>query len=156
MLDLITANLLAWLLHLLGRSQPKLQPLQPLTWNDTAIFQLPQGEIDPVMNKVLQDYLKNLEQQGIDLQQQGIWLESAWIEPAGNRESVAISAASLTKIATTLAALSKLGADHQFATKVYVTGKIQQGVLNGDLIIEGSGDPVFCLGRSDRTGQYSK
>ncbi|MGF1539600.1 MAG: D-alanyl-D-alanine carboxypeptidase [Pleurocapsa sp.] len=143
MLDLIVANLLAWLLNWFGRSPAPLEPLQPLTWNDTAIFQLPQGELDPKMEKVLQDYLKNLEQQGIDLQQQGIWLESPWIKPAGNQESVAIPAASLTKIATTLAALGKLGADYQFATKVYITGEIQQGILNGDLIIEGSGDPFF-------------
>ena len=143
MLDLISANLLAVLLKFFERSPVGLKPIQPLVWNDTQIFQLPQRDRDSVMEKIIQEYLQNLARQGIDPQQQGIWLESGWIEPAGNRESVAIPAASLTKIATTLAALGKLGGDYQFTTKVYVTGEINQGILTGDLIVEGSGDPLF-------------
>lgn len=143
MLDLIGANLLALLLKFLGRSPVNLEPMQPIAWNDTAIFELPQRNRDPVMEKAMQDYLNNLAQQGINPQQQGIWIESAWVQPIGNRESIAIPAASLTKIATTLAALGKLGADYQFTTQVYLTGEIENEVLTGDLIVEGSSDPFF-------------
>ena len=143
MLDLISGNLLAVLLQFFGRSPIKLEPIPTLAWNNTVIFQLPQRDRDPVMEKVIQEYLQNLAKQGINPQQQGIWIESSWVKPTGNRESIAIPAASLTKIATTLAALGKLGAYHQFETKIYVIGEIKNGILSGDLIIQGSGDPLF-------------
>lgn len=49
--------------------------------------------------------------------------------------------ASVAKIATTLYALSALGAETTFKTRLLATGPIDNGVLNGDLILEGSGDP---------------
>jgi len=49
--------------------------------------------------------------------------------------------ASVAKVATTLYALSTLGADTTFKTRLLATGPISNGVLNGDLILEGSGDP---------------
>ena len=143
MLDLINANAIALLLKFLGRSPVELEPLQPLAWQNTSIFQLPQRDRDPVMERVIQDYFKDLASRGIDPQQQSIWIESDWVKPAGSRETIAISAASLTKIATTLAALGKLGANYQFETKIYITGEINNGIVSGDLIIEGSSDPFF-------------
>ena len=143
MLDLISANLLALLLNWFGISSVKLEPIQPLAWQNRAIFELPQRDRDPIMERVIQDYLQDLTKGGIDPQQQGIWIESDWVKPAGSRETVPISAASLTKIATTLAALGKLGADYQFETKIYIRGEVNNGIVSGDLIIEGSGDPFF-------------
>jgi D-alanyl-D-alanine carboxypeptidase/D-alanyl-D-alanine-endopeptidase (penicillin-binding protein 4) len=52
-------------------------------------------------------------------------------------------AASLTKVATTLAALRTWGPAYQFVTLVDATGPIQDGVLRGDLIVQGGGDPFF-------------
>jgi D-alanyl-D-alanine carboxypeptidase/D-alanyl-D-alanine-endopeptidase (penicillin-binding protein 4) len=54
-----------------------------------------------------------------------------------------LSAASLTKIATSLAALEVLGINHQFVTLIGTTGPIQAGVLQGDLVVQGGGDPLF-------------
>lgn len=44
-----------------------------------------------------------------------------------------VKPASNNKLLTTAAALHILGADHQFETKVFSTGKIEKGVLKGDL-----------------------
>jgi len=49
--------------------------------------------------------------------------------------------ASVAKVGTTLYALSALGAAATFKTRLIATGSIESGVLNGDLILEGAGDP---------------
>ncbi|HEY4274693.1 MAG TPA: D-alanyl-D-alanine carboxypeptidase, partial [Rhizomicrobium sp.] len=49
---------------------------------------------------------------------------------------------STTKLFTEGAALALLGADYRFHTPLYRTGKIDaKGVLHGDLVLVGSGDP---------------
>jgi len=56
--------------------------------------------------------------------------------------------ASNEKIPTSVAALLKLGPDFIFETKVFTNGTIENGILKGDLIVVGSGDPTigyrFC------------
>ncbi len=49
--------------------------------------------------------------------------------------------ASVTKTLTALYALETLGADYRFATRLLATGPISEGVLDGDLILAGGGDP---------------
>ncbi|UCE06075.1 MAG: D-alanyl-D-alanine carboxypeptidase/D-alanyl-D-alanine-endopeptidase, partial [bacterium] len=51
--------------------------------------------------------------------------------------------ASNEKIPTSAAALIRLGPDFRYKTEVYTTSKIEHGVLRGDLIIVGSGDPTL-------------
>lgn len=51
--------------------------------------------------------------------------------------------ASNNKIFTAIWALDELGPDHRFATDLLTTGRIENGVLRGDVIIRGSGDPAF-------------
>jgi D-alanyl-D-alanine carboxypeptidase/D-alanyl-D-alanine-endopeptidase (penicillin-binding protein 4) len=52
--------------------------------------------------------------------------------------------ASVMKIATSFAALNKLGYDYRFRTPLYTNGSVdKEGKLNGDLIIGGVGDPGF-------------
>jgi D-alanyl-D-alanine carboxypeptidase/D-alanyl-D-alanine-endopeptidase (penicillin-binding protein 4) len=74
---------------------------------------------------------------------QGVWLQSGLTRLADHQGTVPLPAASLTKIATTLAALEKWGPNHQFETLVSATGPVKDGVLQGDLVITGSGDPYF-------------
>lgn len=50
--------------------------------------------------------------------------------------------ASIQKVITTSTALQLLGAGYQYETKVYYSGSIKEGSLNGNLIIEPSGDPT--------------
>ncbi len=49
--------------------------------------------------------------------------------------------ASVMKLATTGAALLALGADHELETVLRATAQPQGGVLEGDLVVEGFGDP---------------
>ncbi len=51
--------------------------------------------------------------------------------------------ASVTKAVTALYALATLGAAHRFATRLIATGAVSNGVLKGDLILAGGGDPTL-------------
>ncbi|TDK42206.1 D-alanyl-D-alanine carboxypeptidase/D-alanyl-D-alanine endopeptidase [Antarcticimicrobium luteum] len=51
--------------------------------------------------------------------------------------------ASVAKIVTSLYALDRLGANHRFITRVIATGPVQNGVLQGDLVLAGGGDPTL-------------
>lgn len=55
--------------------------------------------------------------------------------------SATLPPASVTKAATALYALTALGANTAFKTRVLATGPIKSGAIQGDLILEGSGDP---------------
>ncbi|KXX68311.1 hypothetical protein AVL50_21240 [Flammeovirga sp. SJP92] len=57
----------------------------------------------------------------------------------------ALTPASITKLLTTSAGLFQLGKDFQFITKISHTGTYNEGVLNGNLIIHGGGDPTLTL-----------
>lgn len=61
--------------------------------------------------------------------------------------------ASVAKAVTTAYALDKLGADHRFFTKLLATGPITDGVLDGDLVLVGGGDPVLD---TDALGEMAK
>jgi len=87
--------------------------------------------------------LQNLAERGFKSDRQGIWVQSGWDVSGSNLGKTSLPAASLTKIATTLAALNKWGAKHQFPTNIYFTGDINNGVVTGDLIVRGNGDPLF-------------
>ena len=60
-------------------------------------------------------------------------------------QQLALIPASTLKVVTTSAALGLLGADFRYETKIFYTGEFDKttGVLNGDLIILGSGDPTL-------------
>ena len=45
--------------------------------------------------------------------------------------------ASVIKVLTTYAAVLKLGFNYRWPTKFYTTGRLQNGVLQGDLLIKG-------------------
>lgn len=52
--------------------------------------------------------------------------------------------ASTMKLVTTLAALEILGPAYTWPTEVYTMGPVKGGVLNGDLLIKGYGDPYMA------------
>jgi D-alanyl-D-alanine carboxypeptidase/D-alanyl-D-alanine-endopeptidase (penicillin-binding protein 4) len=54
---------------------------------------------------------------------------------------LALPPASVTKAVTAIYALETLGPDHLFRTRVLARGPISDGVLQGDLILAGGGDP---------------
>jgi serine-type D-Ala-D-Ala carboxypeptidase/endopeptidase (penicillin-binding protein 4) len=64
-----------------------------------------------------------------------------------HRASVNVNPASVMKLITTYAALDQLGADFIWKNRVYIDGTLQGGVLEGNLILRGSGDPKLVLER---------
>jgi D-alanyl-D-alanine carboxypeptidase/D-alanyl-D-alanine-endopeptidase (penicillin-binding protein 4) len=66
----------------------------------------------------------------------GLWLEC-------QHERSGTPPASVTKAITALYALDALGPKHQFETRVFVTGGIVNGEVQGDLILAGGGDPTL-------------
>jgi D-alanyl-D-alanine carboxypeptidase/D-alanyl-D-alanine-endopeptidase (penicillin-binding protein 4) len=73
---------------------------------------------------------------------QGVYVEAedgaVLVAQAADR---AVHPASVSKVPTTLALLRKLGADHRFPTRFSGNGPLRDGVLQGDLVVESSGDP---------------
>jgi serine-type D-Ala-D-Ala carboxypeptidase/endopeptidase (penicillin-binding protein 4) len=51
--------------------------------------------------------------------------------------------ASVAKAVTALYALDRLGPSHRFATRVLATGPVEAGMVQGDLILAGGGDPTL-------------
>ncbi|MFA7431406.1 MAG: D-alanyl-D-alanine carboxypeptidase, partial [Rhodospirillaceae bacterium] len=51
--------------------------------------------------------------------------------------------ASVLKMPTALAVLDTLGAEHRFTTRVMHTGSVSNGVLEGDIVLVGGGDPML-------------
>lgn len=49
--------------------------------------------------------------------------------------------ASVAKALTALYALDRLGPEHRFATRVLATGPVRGGMVEGDLVLAGGGDP---------------
>lgn len=54
-----------------------------------------------------------------------------------------LTPASVTKLYTTAAALRRWGPDHRFTTRLVTDAEIADGVLHGDLILLGAGDPAL-------------
>ena len=59
----------------------------------------------------------------------------------------AFNPASVTKVVTTSTALRVLGSGYTFKTHVLQTGRIVDGVLQGDLVVKGEGDPTLTVER---------
>ncbi|OYU30936.1 MAG: D-alanyl-D-alanine carboxypeptidase/D-alanyl-D-alanine-endopeptidase [Comamonadaceae bacterium PBBC2] len=64
-----------------------------------------------------------------------------------HRAQVAVNPASVMKLITTYAGLSLLGPDFTWRNRVYADGPIKDGVLQGNLIVRGSGDPKLVIER---------
>jgi D-alanyl-D-alanine carboxypeptidase/D-alanyl-D-alanine-endopeptidase (penicillin-binding protein 4) len=62
-------------------------------------------------------------------------------------EQTPVNPASLAKLVTTFAALDTLGPAWRWRTPVWMTGERRDGVLDGSLVIQGSGDPTLVLER---------
>nr|WP_314783151.1 D-alanyl-D-alanine carboxypeptidase/D-alanyl-D-alanine-endopeptidase [uncultured Porphyromonas sp.] len=68
-----------------------------------------------------------------DVSQDTLW--------AAYRPEEMCTPASITKLFTAATALESLGADYSFCTELYMEGELKSGVLYGNLLVIGSGDP---------------
>lgn len=62
---------------------------------------------------------------------------------AARGENESFIPASTAKVATTVAALNILGPDYRFETRLLATGATRNSVLDGDLYLQGGGDPLL-------------
>jgi D-alanyl-D-alanine carboxypeptidase/D-alanyl-D-alanine-endopeptidase (penicillin-binding protein 4) len=98
------------------------------------VYALPAG-ISSIVNKSgiprsdISIYIKEVGKKGREL--------------ASLNADTARSPASVIKVMTTYAAVLKLGFDYKWPTNFYAQGKIKNGVLQGDLIVKGFGDPTL-------------
>ncbi len=58
-----------------------------------------------------------------------------------------VNPASVMKLLTTYAGLSLLGPEHVWRNRIYTDGTLRDGVLQGNLIVRGSGDPKLVVER---------
>ncbi|MBP0000275.1 MAG: D-alanyl-D-alanine carboxypeptidase [Cyanobacteria bacterium SID2] len=98
---------------------------------------------DAQVQQQIEQYLDTLAANGFDPTQQGVWIQTEETLLANRRGTTPFPAASVTKIATTLAALRVFEIDRRFVTEFKTTGEIRDGVLNGDLVVAGNFDPMF-------------
>lgn len=138
----LASGIVALLVKLTGLIPVAPQTAQLLAWENMPLFAL-SNLPDSATETIIDQYLQGLSAKGAVVRHQGIWIQSGLAVMAKHQERIPLPAASLTKIATTLAALHKWGPSHQFETLVSATGPIKNGVLQGDLVIEGGGDPLF-------------
>lgn len=61
----------------------------------------------------------------------------------GHEAETGLPPASVTKAVTAMYALDTLGPNHRFETRVLATAPVTNGVLKGDLILAGGGDPTL-------------
>jgi D-alanyl-D-alanine carboxypeptidase/D-alanyl-D-alanine-endopeptidase (penicillin-binding protein 4) len=91
------------------------------------------------------NYINELALRGFRLETQGLLIESlnGSTVYADLNSDVAFNPASVIKVATSLAALSRFGPEHRFQTAVYSTGVLNRKtrVLKGNLVVVSDGDP---------------
>ena len=97
--------------------------------------------------QALSEYKQILASRGQRLEDQGVLIETL-----NDRQAIAelnpditFNPASVMKLATSLVALSKLGPDYRYRTNFLADGAIDSTArkLAGDLVVEGSADPMF-------------
>lgn len=98
---------------------------------------------DTQISQLWKIYIASLSDRGFNATAQGIWVQTRDQLLLHDNALQPLPAASLTKVATSLAALKIWGPHHQFVTEIRTNGSIQNGVLQGDLVIVGGGDPLF-------------
>lgn len=142
MLQLFGSGLISLWLDMAGLNPKPVDALELLALQSSPGLVLA-PDPNPSGATTVQQYLKRLEALGLVSANQGVWMQSGPVLLANHQGTVPLPAASLTKIATSLAALKTWGPDHQFDTLIGATGPMKNGLLQGDLIITGSGDPFF-------------
>lgn len=87
---------------------------------------------------------------------------SVWIEDLANGEILAsanedlpLIPASTMKAVTSAALFDKADMDERFITNVYLTGAIDSGALQGNLIVVGSGDPTLNSDVQPRSADFN-
>jgi D-alanyl-D-alanine carboxypeptidase/D-alanyl-D-alanine-endopeptidase (penicillin-binding protein 4) len=107
--------------------------------------------------RALTDFKNVLAAEGRNPRHHGLYVETLdGGEPVAMlNEDVAFNPASVIKLATSLAALNKLGPNHRFHTDFLASGEVNErtGELNGDLILFSGRDPSFSISDAKQAGE---
>jgi D-alanyl-D-alanine carboxypeptidase/D-alanyl-D-alanine-endopeptidase (penicillin-binding protein 4) len=119
---------------------PALQPLLllALLWPSVGPALAGTAELDRDVQAVLARSKLRREDVGVHV----VDARSGSVLYARNADR-AYRAASNAKLATAASALDRLGLDYEFETVLIADGTIEDGVLRGDLVFRGSGDPTI-------------
>ncbi|BCL36190.1 D-alanyl-D-alanine carboxypeptidase/D-alanyl-D-alanine-endopeptidase [Nostoc sp. MS1] len=146
MLELLSSGLVSIWLEMAGVKIRPADALDVVTWQSSPGLVIA-NDPNPAGFNTVKDYLQGLITTKLIAQNlessQGVWLQSGPMLMANHQGTTPLPAASLTKIATSLAAFTTLGPEYQFETTIATNGSVVNGVLQGDLIINGNGDPMF-------------
>jgi serine-type D-Ala-D-Ala carboxypeptidase/endopeptidase (penicillin-binding protein 4) len=71
--------------------------------------------------------------------------QTRWARTWQHRADVPMQPGSSMKLVTTIVALDRLGPNHRGRTALHTTGAVNNGVLEGDLVLVGGADPDFDL-----------
>lgn len=111
----------------------------------TEVVAVPQQE----SLHALSEYIDVIRSRGQSPDDQGILIETLdrGQSLASHNADVTFNPASVMKLATSLAALAKLGPDYRYRTDLLADGTIDRAsrTLEGDLVVNGSADPMFSL-----------
>jgi len=107
--------------------------LLPLLWLATAHAQLPESVARALEKSSVPPENVAVYVQQVDAAQPSI----------SHFADQAFAPASVMKVVTTYAALDMLGPAYRWRTAVYHDGVLENGILNGNLILQGAGDPYF-------------
>lgn len=87
---------------------------------------------------------KHIAKSGISKNEVGIYIKEVGGDVVASYSAEkAMTPASVIKVATTYASVLNLGFDYRWPTQFYTTGVLKNGVLYGDLVVKGFGDPTL-------------
>ena len=121
----------------------------PIQAQEVRTPTIPNAEIQPavVLTASGTNYVNRLALRGFSLDSQGVLIESldGRTVYADLNSNVGFNPASVIKVATSFAALAKLGPEYHFETSFYADGTLNKKTrsLDGDLILVSTGDPML-------------
>src|SRR5215467_1340309 len=114
--------------------------------------------LPPRSLQALSYYKEALLSHGDSLDDQGILIETldSGQVLAEHNADIPFNPASVMKLATSLVALSKFGADHRYRTNILADGDVDpvSRKLTGDLVVEGGCDPMFSQADAQQVASY--
>ena len=111
-----------------------------LLFSATTAFAQGPGALPTSVSQALQAAKVPAANVAVVVQELGVHRESLRLNAAAP-----MNPASVMKLVTTYAALELLGPAYRWKTEAYATGPIRDGVLEGDLVLKGYGDPKLDL-----------
>jgi D-alanyl-D-alanine carboxypeptidase/D-alanyl-D-alanine-endopeptidase (penicillin-binding protein 4) len=127
------------------QSNRRMRPLRALVRAVLALLMLPLGE--PAIAALPSEVARAFAEQHIPLAAVSVYVqEIGKAQPLfSHQPGKPMSPASTMKLVTTLAGLELLRPDYRWKTEAYADGSIDAGVLDGNLVLKGYGDPKITI-----------